>query len=59
MKTIVLFTMIFFKVLSIYFFVNVNMDKYFGYKIGITNYENNLNNKKITNPMVENIMKKS
>jgi cell division protease FtsH len=50
MKTIVLFTMIFLKAIGVYFFVNVNMDKYFGYKIGITNYENNLNNKKITNP---------
>ena len=50
MKTIVLFTMIFLKAIGVYFFVNVNMDVYFGYKIRTVNYENNLNNKKITNP---------
>lgn len=50
MKTIVLFTMIFLKAIGVYFFVNVNMDAYFGYKIRTVNYENNLNNKKITNP---------
>jgi len=40
--------MFFLNIFSIFFLVN--MDRYFGYKIGIVNYENNLLNKKNTNP---------